>query len=511
MFESKRPLPPNPSLEQQRTLARDLFHAWRAGDPAAIDRVRRHLPDKSRITLTDAQFVLAREYGFRSWPELRSHIADASARTVAGPHPVEAFKRAIERRDTANLRALLARDPTARRMIDEPLFSFNAPALVHVAGTGATEFVDVLLEFGADPNRCSEWWAGGFHPLHIARGKVAERLLAAGAVVDACAAANLDRADWLRSMLEENPERARERGGDGQTPLHFARSRSTIDLLLEYGAEIDARDIDHRATAAQWMIGRGPGSRTELARYLMDRGATADVFLCAALGLSDRLRELLDGDPSLVRERTGRGEYGVHPPSSDHIYTWTLGQYVTPQAVAAAFDQSGALAVIVERLTPNERFVAACARGDEVEAREMLRRFPAVIDELTEDDRRVLPDAAWAGDAAAVSLMLEVGFDPGARGQDGGTLLHCAAWKGHGECAEVALRHETVRRLIELRDPTYNGTALGWCVHGAINAHGPGANHAAVARMLLAAGADPETAGNEIPPALLDAFRMSRG
>jgi ankyrin repeat protein len=101
----------------------------------------------------------------------------------------------------------------------------------------------------------SSWWGGGFHALHGATPAVAERLLAAGAIPDACAAAHLDRADLLERMLAEHPARVHERGGDGQMPLHFAsRSRRVVDLLLEAGADIDARDVDHRSTAAEWMI-----------------------------------------------------------------------------------------------------------------------------------------------------------------------------------------------------------------------------------------------------------------
>jgi hypothetical protein len=55
-------------------------------------------------------------------------------------------------------------------------------------------------------------------------------------------------------MLDADPKRVHERGGDGQTPLHFARSREVVDLLLERGADPDARDVDHRATPAKWML-----------------------------------------------------------------------------------------------------------------------------------------------------------------------------------------------------------------------------------------------------------------
>src|SRR5439155_23782952 len=165
--------------------------------------------------------------------------------------------------------------------INEPLFAFDSPALVAASGSDVA-IVDALLEFGADPNRRSSWWTGGFHPLYAASAAVAERLLAAGAIPDACAAAHLDDTELLASMLATDPARVHERGGDGQTPLHFARSRTVIDLLLEAGADPNARDVDHRSTPAEWMLGdvsRPGASGADVAKYLVQRGASGDIFL----------------------------------------------------------------------------------------------------------------------------------------------------------------------------------------------------------------------------------------
>ena len=60
------------SLEQQKKRAKELLDAFRSGDLAARSRIRAVLPDKARITLADAQFVLARENGFHSWAALKS-------------------------------------------------------------------------------------------------------------------------------------------------------------------------------------------------------------------------------------------------------------------------------------------------------------------------------------------------------------------------------------------------------------------------------------------------------
>ena len=168
---------------------------------------------------------------------------------------VERLRKAVREADAKTVRRLLEQHEDLRASINEPVFSFDAPAIVAASDL---DVVDVLLAFGADPNRRSRWWAGGFHPLHGARGAVAERLLAAGAIPDACAAANLDRPDLLARLLAEDPARVHERGGDGQTPLHFARSRPIVDLLLDAGADLDARDVDHRSTAAEWMLGDEP-------------------------------------------------------------------------------------------------------------------------------------------------------------------------------------------------------------------------------------------------------------
>jgi hypothetical protein len=48
--------------------------------------------------------------------------------------------------------------------------------------------------------------------------------------------------------------------------------------LLDAGADIDARDVDHRSTPAEWMLDhqRGKG-RYELAQYLVE-AARADIF-----------------------------------------------------------------------------------------------------------------------------------------------------------------------------------------------------------------------------------------
>src|SRR5690606_7955520 len=114
----------------------------------------------------------------------------------------------------------------------------------------------------------------------------------------------------------------------------------------------------------------------------------------------------------------------------------------------------------------------------------------------------------------AVELMLELGFDPAAPGQSGGNVLHCAAWAGSPATIAAALGHPAARVLVNRREPTYGGTPLGWCCHGAVHSGNPRAEHAEVARLLLEAGAEagPEFAHAPVAiRAVIDAHAKGRG
>src|SRR5690349_17658511 len=72
------------NLEQQRKRAKDLLRAVRSGDAAARRRLADAIdvpPDAATIKLADTQFAIARELGFRTWRDLRTHVtAQAAAR-----------------------------------------------------------------------------------------------------------------------------------------------------------------------------------------------------------------------------------------------------------------------------------------------------------------------------------------------------------------------------------------------------------------------------------------------
>src|SRR5215475_7677866 len=80
-------LPERANLEQLKKQAKSLLHAAQAKEPAALQRFQA-LPALTRrsffelgamsLALHDAQSVVAREYGFKSWNQLREHVQDRS-------------------------------------------------------------------------------------------------------------------------------------------------------------------------------------------------------------------------------------------------------------------------------------------------------------------------------------------------------------------------------------------------------------------------------------------------
>ena len=80
MSDSTSRLPARPSLEQLRKQAKELLRDFRAGDWAAVRRLSAVIPrltdpaHPDPVTLADAQFTLAREYGFENWAKLAHHV-----------------------------------------------------------------------------------------------------------------------------------------------------------------------------------------------------------------------------------------------------------------------------------------------------------------------------------------------------------------------------------------------------------------------------------------------------
>jgi hypothetical protein len=103
-------LPARPSLESLRKQAKRLARASAAGDARAIARARVHLPAADLpLTQRNAQFVIAREYGYAGWQDL---TAEVSRRLGYGLEwAVSQARRAIHNDDVERLKQLLVEHP----------------------------------------------------------------------------------------------------------------------------------------------------------------------------------------------------------------------------------------------------------------------------------------------------------------------------------------------------------------------------------------------------------------
>ena len=219
--------------------------------------------------------------------------------------------------------------------------------------------------------------------------------------------------------------------------------------------------------------------------------------MAAVLGDAELLRKVIAGDPGAARVVLGQTEYALCPKApGEHIYTYRFSGGMTPYQVAVEFGNTECAAILLETASPRERFLSACSVGDEAAARAILAERPGVVGELTERDRYVLAHAAWAGRDAAVKLMLDVGIDPATRGPGESTPLHRAAWRGHAPVVRTVLTHPAAKRrlkeLVSAVEASFKATPLGWCYHGSTNCGNPAGDYAAIARMLLEAGAERE-------------------
>jgi ankyrin repeat protein len=394
---------------------------------------------------------------------------------------------AFHANDAAAVRRVLDRNPDLKRRLNDPApgAPFGATPLLEAVKRRNREMVDVLLRAGADINARSHWWAGSFGVLDEDHDPdFLAFLVERGATVDVHAAARFGMLDRLDELLSADPSLVRARGGDGQTPLHVAKSVDVAAYLLGHGADIDARDIDHEGTPAQWMV----RDRPEVARYLVAQGCTTDILLAAALGDIDIVRRHLDADPARIHTRVTEKYFPKRDPrSGGHIYTWTLGANKTSHAIAHELGHVEIFKLLMERSPDALKLAVAGAIGDAGLAAALIASNPALPSSLSEDEQRALPDAAQENDTESVRLMLDIGWPVDARGQHGGTALHWAAWHGSAAMLRTILRY---RPSLELHDRDFNATPLGWALHGSVQGwHRAAGNYAEVVEALLDAGA----------------------
>ena len=397
----------------------------------AKERVRIRRAAGEQMRLADAQFELARERGFPSWPKLKAYVERAGAERPFRTDIAYYEDRAAGIASVNGVSAAEARSDLARRHG----FASWAALRRHVAA----------LRDGTEP-------AGPF--------VLAFRAVESG-----------DRAGLIE-LLDRYPELIEDRGTNGNDLLGMAAScgpgRALVPLLLERGADPN-RGNDYGWTALHQAA---YGGDTELARVLLAAGADTGISargdggtpLVVALFWGNRVVvDLLGLEPRNLRVAAGLGRIDLIRELAGTPQAGAHRDFYRPHGGFPAWTPSDDPQEVLD-----EALVWA-AKSDRVEALAALVELGAGIDA---DPYRGTP-LIWAaalGRVAAIRRLLELGADPNAVGTFGGpdhgegvTALHLAAQNGD---------QDAVRALLDagadptIRDALHGGAAWSWAEHG---------------------------------------------
>jgi hypothetical protein len=278
------PLPSHPDLAQYRKQAKDLSKACKLrGRDGVREWAERWIDKQGRVdaftdfawkrlsadgkcALSDAQFAIARAYGFLSWPKFAGHI-DALERAGSPIGAFEGAADAIVAGDLAALERLLREDPSLIRA--RSTREHRATLLHYVAANGVENYRQKTPKNAV---------------------QIAETLLRAGAEVDAFADMYGGNATTL---------------GLTATSIHPLRAgvqNALIDVLIDHGAEIDqAGGAGRTISIVNGCLANGRG---EAAVHLAARGATLDLESAAGVGRLDLVRQFFNADGTLAPPAT---------------------------------------------------------------------------------------------------------------------------------------------------------------------------------------------------------------
>ena len=383
-------VPRDVTLDQLKRQAKRLLKSFQDGSADARQQFSDHPKQTSSqdAQLTDAQLVLARTFGFDSWPRLRRHVLGRDLRRAIWDRDIDAVREAIDE-DTTIL----------GDVGPHPMWGGQPTPLQIAAERGNMEIAKLLLERGADPHQRGEYATPMRLAAHWKHADVVNLLLEKGTELDIFTACLLGDADAVSRMLAGDSSLATTPSPGETPPLHYATTLRVAKLLVRHGAHtdtVDSMDCSPLTSA----VGRGA---RDVAVFLREQGAEASPCDLAALSLNADLMRQIDMDGEAL---SFVGAIGVNAVRG------------TPLHAAVAADSEDTTRALLER-------------GADASARADMGQTPLHM----------------AESAAIARLLVEAGADPKAVDDEHGTPPLSWARAGidiHGDSPE---RQELVRYL----------------------------------------------------------------
>jgi ankyrin repeat protein/catechol 2,3-dioxygenase-like lactoylglutathione lyase family enzyme len=120
----------------------------------------------------------------------------------------------------------------------------------------------------------------------------------------------------VRLLLEQGADANAREAGDNTTPLHWAAAHGHVDVvraLLDADADVQGTGDLHEMAVIGWATGgdRPPAvPPRDLVALLLERGARHHIFSAMAMGDLDLIRTVVNADPQALTRRMSRFEQG---------------------------------------------------------------------------------------------------------------------------------------------------------------------------------------------------------
>jgi ankyrin repeat protein len=497
---ASRALAAHPDLDQLRRQAKELLAAFRDGDVDAVAevRIRYRDADRERFALHDAQLVLARSYGFDSWPKLKVYVDGVTVRRLV---------EAVRANDFSAVESLIDARPEVANM--EVAGDDEHRAIHHAVLTRSPEMVRLLMRRGADART-------GIYPhrdatcaIVIAHDRGYDDIVAIileeeakrrqpkkeksqpterqEGALDAAVTAN--RADHLAELLAKGldpNEPTRLEHIDGAVlslgnPLHHCATHGKLAMarmLLEAGADPNL----HIYAGGSAVNGAYRSGNAEMIALLESYGGVVDGINVGLLGLEDRARQMLEDDAMGRLDPKAFGGSGPERSIADDVLWGAAGAGQTEivRMCLARIDRPREAAYWYDMLREPMYIGMRRSKAGRKAMLECFRLLLERADPSVHGDR----SSGWVG---------------------GRTLLHDLSGERHEMPADDRVAIATMLldagARLDIRDDLLESTPLGWaCRWGRVE----------LVRLLLDRGADPIEADAE-PWATPRAWALKRG